>query len=64
MYYPILFSAHKLGLDDQTPWTRNQPRHGWAEALILKSEGLENRWNRCQTLKSVQNLFQISDLTY
>ena len=33
---------------------------GWAEALdFLKSEGLENRWNRCQKLsKGVQNLFQ------
>jgi aspartate aminotransferase-like enzyme len=60
VYYLDLVSALKKGDDDQTPWTPAiNLAMGWAAALReLEEEGLENRWNRCQTLANgVRNLF-------
>ena len=59
-YYLDILSALKKGDDDQTPWTPAiNPAMGWAAALeVLKEEGLENRWKRCEILaKGVRNLF-------
>ena len=60
LFYLDIISAFKKGDDDQTPWTPAiNLAMGWSEALnVLKEEGLENRWSRCQNLASgVQNLF-------
>jgi len=60
LFYLDFISAFKKGDDDQTPWTPAiNLAMGWAQALnILKDEGLENRWQRCQELSTgVQNLF-------
>ena len=60
LFYLDFISAFKKGDDDQTPWTPAiNLAMGWAQALnILKDEGLENRWQRCQELSiGVQNLF-------
>ena len=60
LFYLDIISAFKKGDDDQTPWTPAiNLAMGWSAALnVLKEEGLENRWNRCQSLASgVQNLF-------
>ncbi len=60
LFYLDFISAYQKGDDDQTPWTPAiNLAMGWAEALkTLKTEGLENRWNRCQQLSTgVQNLF-------
>ena len=60
LFYLDFISAYKKGDDDQTPWTPAiNLAMGWSESLkILKDEGLENRWNRCQNLATgVQNLF-------
>lgn len=60
LFYLDFISAYKKGDDDQTPWTPAiNLAMGWSESLkILKDEGLENRWNRCQNLAiGVQNLF-------
>lgn len=60
LFYLDIISAFKKGDDDQTPWTPAiNLAMGWSEALnVLKEEGLENRWRRCQNLASgVQNLF-------
>ena len=60
LFYLDFISAYKKGDDDQTPWTPAiNLAMGWSESLkVLKEEGLENRWNRCQSLsKGVQNLF-------
>ena len=59
-YYLDILSALKKGDDDQTPWTPAiNPAMGWAAALeVLKEEGLENRWRRCEILaRGVRNLF-------
>jgi len=59
-FYLDILSALKKGDDDQTPWTPAiNPAMGWAAALeVLKEEGLENRWKRCEILaKGVRNLF-------
>lgn len=59
-YYLDILSALKKGDDDQTPWTPAiNPAMGWAAALeVLKEEGLENRWKRCEILaRGVRNLF-------
>tara|TARA_B100000242_G_scaffold144088_1_gene102644 strand:+ start:640 stop:1779 length:1140 start_codon:yes stop_codon:yes gene_type:complete len=59
-YYLDILSALKKGDDDQTPWTPAiNPAMGWAAALeVLKEEGLENRWIRCEILaRGVRNLF-------
>ena len=60
LFYLDFISAFKKGDDDQTPWTPAiNLAMGWAQALnILKDEGLQNRWQRCQDLSTgVQNLF-------
>ena len=60
LFYLDIISAFKKGDDDQTPWTPAiNLAMGWSAALnVLKEEGLENRWNRCQSLaKGVQELF-------
>ncbi len=60
LFYLDFISAFKKGDDDQTPWTPAiNLAMGWAQALnILKDEGLESRWQRCQELSTgVQNLF-------
>lgn len=60
LFYLDIISAFKKGDDDQTPWTPAiNLAMGWSAALnVLKEEGLENRWNRCQSLASgVQELF-------
>ena len=60
LFYLDIISAFKKGDNDQTPWTPAiNLAMGWSEALnVLKEEGLENRWSRCQNLASgVQNLF-------
>tara|TARA_B100000035_G_scaffold56178_1_gene44497 strand:- start:452 stop:1636 length:1185 start_codon:yes stop_codon:yes gene_type:complete len=60
LFYLDFISAYKKGDDDQTPWTPAiNLAMGWSESLkVLKDEGLENRWNRCQNLATgVQNLF-------
>lgn len=60
VYYLDLVAALKKGDDDQTPWTPAiNLAMGWAAALnTLKSETLEVRLNRCESLsKGVQNLF-------
>ena len=60
LFYLDFVSAYKKGDDDQTPWTPAiNLAMGWAAALnALKSEGLENRWERCHKLAlGVQNLF-------
>lgn len=60
LFYLDIISAFKKGDDDQTPWTPAiNLAMGWSAALnVLKEEGLETRWNRCQSLASgVQNLF-------
>ena len=59
-FYLDILSALKKGDDDQTPWTPAiNHAMGWAAALeLLKEEGLENRWKRCEILaKGVRNLF-------
>ncbi len=59
-YYLDILAALKKGDDDQTPWTPAiNPAMGWAVALeTLKSEGLEQRWNRCLHMaKGVRKLF-------
>ena len=60
LFYLDFISAYKKGDDDQTPWTPAiNLAMGWSESLkVLKDEGLENRWERCQNLSTgVQNLF-------
>ena len=60
LFYLDIISAFKKGDDDQTPWTPAiNLAMGWSAALnVLKEEGLENRWNRCQSLATgVQELF-------
>ena len=60
-YYLDILPAIKKGDDDQTPWTPAiNPAMGWAEALEeLKTEGLENRWNRCALMaRGVSRLFK------
>ncbi|MBL6896146.1 MAG: alanine--glyoxylate aminotransferase family protein [Candidatus Poseidoniaceae archaeon] len=60
LFYLDIISAFKKGDDDQTPWTPAiNLAMGWSAALnVLKEEGLQNRWNRCQSLASgVQELF-------
>ncbi|MBL6731726.1 MAG: alanine--glyoxylate aminotransferase family protein [Candidatus Poseidoniaceae archaeon] len=60
LFYLDIISAFKNGDDDQTPWTPAiNLAMGWSAALnVLKEEGLQNRWNRCQSLASgVQELF-------
>ena len=60
LFYLDFISAYKKGDDDQTPWTPAiNLAMGWSESLkVLKDEGLENRWDRCQNLATgVQNLF-------
>ena len=59
-FYLDILPAIKKGDDDQTPWTPAiNPAMGWAVALeTLKTEGLEERWERCKMLsKGVQRLF-------
>ena len=60
LFYLDFISAYKKGDDDQTPWTPAiNLAMGWSESLkVMKEEGLENRWERCQHLSNgVQNLF-------
>ena len=60
LFYLDFISAYKKGDDDQTPWTPAiNLAMGWSESLkVMKEEGLENRWKRCQHLSNgVQNLF-------
>ncbi len=60
LFYLDIISAFKKGDDDQTPWTPAiNLAMGWSAALnVLKEEGLQNRWNRCQSLAlGVQELF-------
>ena len=59
-YYLDIIPAIKKGDDDQTPWTPAiNPAMGWVAALEeLRSEGLENRWKRCDLMaKGVSKLF-------
>ena len=60
LFYLDFISAYKKGDDDQTPWTPAiNLAMGWSESLkVMKEEGLENRWERCQHLSNgVQKLF-------
>ena len=60
LFYLDFISAYKKGDDDQTPWTPAiNLAMGWSESLkVMKEEGIENRWERCQHLSNgVQNLF-------
>ena len=51
LFYLDFISAYKKGDDDQTPWTPAINLAMVGESLkVLKDEGLENRWNRCQNL--------------
>ena len=59
-YYLDVHAALKKGGDDQTPWTPAiNLTLGWCAALrTLAEEGLQNRWQRCETMaQGVRSLF-------